>query len=165
MIIGQSERARSLARLRNLRRTSDISPDLFVPTPKTPLSSPKLTREISAMAWIENSHGEVLLVRQTSGRQTWALPGGRVEANETVLAGLHREIAEETGLGIAAASQITLFDRPERQNLAFLYRVLPAPGDPSIPRPQEISAFRYTRTLPRNATPSLRHFWRLLRGK
>lgn len=117
------------------------------------------------MAWIENAQGEVLLVRQTSGRALWALPGGKVEPGESVLTGLHREIAEETGLGVRSAAQVTMFDRPERQNLAFLYRVIPAPGEPTIPRPQEISAFKYTRALPRDATPSLRHFWRLLRGK
>ncbi len=116
------------------------------------------------MGWIENRHGEVLLVRQTSGRKLWALPGGKVETNETVLAGLHREIAEEAGLTITAAAQIMMFDRPERQNLTFLYRVTPNPGTPSIPRPQEISAFKFTRVLPREATISLRHFWRRMRG-
>ncbi len=117
------------------------------------------------MGWIENLEGEVLLVRQTSGRKLWALPGGKVESGETVLAGLHREIAEEAGLTVTAASHVAVLDRPARQSLAFLYRVTTGPETPTIPRPEEISAIQRTRKLPANATPSLRHFWHLLRGK
>ncbi len=117
------------------------------------------------MGWIENPHGEVLLVRQTSGRKLWALPGGKVNATETLVAGLRREIKEETDLAVEFESQIDLFDRPARQNLTFLFRVIPGPGAPAITRPQEISAFKFTRKLPGNSTPSLRHFWHLLRGK
>jgi ADP-ribose pyrophosphatase YjhB (NUDIX family) len=52
---------------------------------------------------------EVLLVRrgQEPAQGDWSLPGGLVELGETLIAALHREIAEETGLrvrifGIAA---------------------------------------------------------------
>ncbi len=117
------------------------------------------------MGWIENPHGEVLLVRQTAGRKLWALPGGKVNAEETLVAGLRREIAEEAGLTVTFESQVALFDRPLRKNLAFLFRVIPAPGEPFITRPHEISALKFSRNLPRNSTPSLRHFWHLLRGK
>lgn len=117
------------------------------------------------MGWIENPHGEVLLVRQTTGRKLWALPGGKINAEETLVAGLRREITEETALTVAFESQVGLLDRPARLSLAFLFRVIPAPGEPAITRPHEISAHQFTRTLPRNSTPSLRHFWHLLRGK
>lgn len=117
------------------------------------------------MGWIENAHGEVLLVRQTAGRKLWALPGGKINADETLVAGLRREIAEETGLAVTFESQVALFDRPLRQNLTFAFRVMVGNGEPTIPRPHEISAFQYTRALPRNSTPALRHFWTLFRGK
>ncbi len=117
------------------------------------------------MGWIENAHGEILLVRQTAGRKHWALPGGKINVDETLVAGLHREIAEETGLTVAFESQVALFDRPAKQNLTFVFRVTVEPGEPTIPRPHEISAFQYTRKLPGNATPALRHFWKLFRGK
>lgn len=39
---------------------------------------------------------EVLLVR--SPRRGWEFPGGQVEQGESVLAALHREIWEETGV-------------------------------------------------------------------
>lgn len=44
--------------------------------------------------------GRVLLVRRgrPPSRGAWTLPGGRVEANESIEAAVVRELAEETGL-------------------------------------------------------------------
>jgi ADP-ribose pyrophosphatase YjhB (NUDIX family) len=44
--------------------------------------------------------GKLLLLRRANPPHTLAPPGGRLEVNEDPLAGLHREIAEETGLTI-----------------------------------------------------------------
>jgi len=45
---------------------------------------------------------ELLVVRraQSPARGFYSLPGGRVEYGESLEAALHREVAEETGLGI-----------------------------------------------------------------
>lgn len=40
----------------------------------------------------------ILLLRKSGGR--WDLPGGKLEAGESVAVGLRREIAEETGLRV-----------------------------------------------------------------
>jgi len=53
---------------------------------------------IRASAVIFDEAQKVLLVRQVE--DLWVLPGGGVEQGETILAGLRRELKEETGLDI-----------------------------------------------------------------
>ena len=44
--------------------------------------------------------GRVLLIRhEKSGREVWLLPGGGVNSGENLLDALHRELAEECGVG------------------------------------------------------------------
>jgi len=55
---------------------------------------------VSALARREDS---LLLVEQQGPwdpKPSWMLPGGRVEADETLLVALERELAEETGLAL-----------------------------------------------------------------
>lgn len=62
-----------------------------------------MRRWLVAGAVIEGPDG-VLLVqnRRRDGRVDWSPPGGVVDEGETVLEGLTREVAEETGLVVAA---------------------------------------------------------------
>jgi ADP-ribose pyrophosphatase YjhB (NUDIX family) len=120
-------------------------------------------KEVSAMGWTEDAHGAVLLVKQFRGRKFWTLPGGKVLAKERVDAGLKREIREETGARVAFATQMALFDRPDKRNLTFLFRVSLRPGDVLKPKPREIELVEYHTKLPRDASPSLKYFWKLLR--
>ncbi len=75
------------------------------------------------MAWIEDPFGKVLLVKQLAGRKAWTFHGGKVAAKETLLSALNREIREELGLRIEAASLLDYYDRPEKANVTFLFRV------------------------------------------
>ncbi len=120
-------------------------------------------KEVSAMGWVEDAHGAVLMVKQLRGRKFWTLPGGKVGATESVEAGLKREILEETSAHVTFASQMALFDRPDKRNITFLFRVTLRPGDALKPKPREIEIVDFHTSLPRDCSPSLRHFWKLLR--
>lgn len=117
------------------------------------------------MGWAEDSHGAVLLVKQKRGRKFWTLPGGKIFANESVEVGLKREIREETGARTLFATQMALFDRPAKRNVTFLYRVSLQVGKGWKPTPREIEFVEYHTKLPRDASPSLRYFWKLLRPR
>jgi len=117
------------------------------------------------MGWTEDAHGAVLLVKQIRGRKFWTLPGGKVFANERLEAGLKREIHEETGARVISAVQMALFDRPAKKGVTFLYRVTLKAGRKWKPQPREIERVEYHARLPRDASPSLRYFWKLLRPR
>jgi len=53
---------------------------------------------VSVGGLIENTEGKFLLVK--SPDRGWELPGGQVEAGETLIEALKREIKEETGIDI-----------------------------------------------------------------
>jgi len=117
------------------------------------------------MAWVEDHQSRVLLVRQTAGLKLWTLPGGKVRTRESLQDALARELFEETGLQLHAESWIDMMDRPERGAIMVLYRVTTA-GSASAKgyRPsKEISDFRYSLSLPEDASPSAIYFWNRLR--
>jgi 8-oxo-dGTP diphosphatase len=56
----------------------------------------------AAFAFVFNSRGEILLLREDSKKRKyeWDMPGGTLEQEETPIEGLHREVLEETKLSI-----------------------------------------------------------------
>lgn len=63
---------------------------------------------------IEN--GKVLLVRRRHmpEKGKWAIPGGRIEDNETVEECLKRELREEIGVDVAPIRLFGVYSKPER---------------------------------------------------
>jgi 8-oxo-dGTP diphosphatase len=55
---------------------------------------------VSVSGFITNKEGEVLLIRTRERKDTWEMPGGQVEKEETLEEAVHREIKEETGLNV-----------------------------------------------------------------
>ena len=63
-------------------------------------------------------HGDLLLVQQRypgDPRPYWGLPGGQVEPGEELLAGLGRELLEETGLTLVGTPTIAFVIQVLRQ--------------------------------------------------
>jgi ADP-ribose pyrophosphatase YjhB (NUDIX family) len=117
-------------------------------------------KEVSVLAWVQDRHGNVLVVRQTAGKRLWSLPGGKVLRLESLQHALHRELREEIGLGVVAEEIIEVFDRPQKGALAVLFQVTLREGRMKLDD-GEIMDAAFVRNLPVPGTPSLRYFWRL----
>jgi 8-oxo-dGTP diphosphatase len=70
------------------------------------------TPVLCAGAVIRDDAGRLLLVRRRHdpARGTWSLPGGRVEADETLEQAAGREVLEETGLTVTVGAVLAVVD-------------------------------------------------------
>ena len=55
---------------------------------------------VTVGALIVGPSGRLLLIRTHKWRDRWGVPGGKVDLGETLLAAVHREVREETGLSL-----------------------------------------------------------------
>jgi 8-oxo-dGTP diphosphatase len=60
------------------------------------MENPRHTAVVGCL--VQNEGGEVLLIRHR--KRGWEIPQGRVEEGESLLAALHREVREETGVEV-----------------------------------------------------------------
>jgi 8-oxo-dGTP pyrophosphatase MutT (NUDIX family) len=81
---------------------------------------------IGAFAVLRDDDGRVLCVKQNYPPHEWTLPGGRVEAHESPIAALHREVLEESGYHIAIAGFLGAYARTHADDvvLVFTARIL-----------------------------------------
>ncbi|SDO23254.1 ADP-ribose pyrophosphatase YjhB, NUDIX family [Paenibacillus sp. yr247] len=56
------------------------------------------------LAIISNSESQILLLKRTYGNKGWSLPGGGVDAGETIHEALFRECREELGIEVKDAA-------------------------------------------------------------
>ena len=70
--------------------------------------------------------GHILCVHQNYGQCLWTSPGGRLEPGETPMAGMAREVREETGFEVVATRLIALYHAPWRDDhvMWFATRIL-----------------------------------------
>ena len=85
-----------------------------------------------ARAVLRDARGHTLFIRRRDNNQ-WAPPAGLMELGETVYDGMCREVKEETGLDVLAATLVSIYSGPrfihtnqfgsEHQHLVFQFRV------------------------------------------
>jgi len=66
---------------------------------------------VGARAVIQDTQGRVLLIRRRDNGK-WAMPAGSLELDESILDCLKREVREETGLEVLAATPIAVYSEP-----------------------------------------------------
>ena len=74
-------------------------------------TDPSRTRRAAADAVVLNGAGRVLLQRR-SDFGVWGLPGGAVEAGETLEHAVRREVKEETGLDVEVLRLVGAYSDP-----------------------------------------------------
>jgi ADP-ribose pyrophosphatase YjhB (NUDIX family) len=77
---------------------------------------------VGARAIIRDDRGRILFVRRKD-KGTWGMPAGSIELDESILGCLRREVKEETGLDVVAATPMAIYSEPR-----FSY--MTAYGDP-----------------------------------
>jgi ADP-ribose pyrophosphatase YjhB (NUDIX family) len=126
---------------------------------------PRLTKEVSVMAWIEDPDHRVLFVRQASGMRLWTLPGGKVKRGESLLNAARREVYEEAGVRIQLQSLLGALDRHDKDAITLLFgAVLDRQNHKLKSRRREIKKVAFQSTLPKKSSPSAKHFWSARRG-
>ena len=73
-------------------------------------------RPIIGVGGVVISQGRVLLIRRGSPplQGQWSIPGGTLEVGETLVEGVRRELAEETGIDVRVRALIDVFERIDR---------------------------------------------------
>lgn len=78
------------------------------------------TPKIDTRAAIFNE-GKILLVHEANG--TWALPGGGVDVNVSVMENMIKEVKEESGLDVTVKRIIAVQDREKHNLPIYAYKV------------------------------------------
>ncbi len=84
---------------------------------------------------LEDHSGNVLITQRPEGTHAagwWEFPGGKVDAGETSLDALTRELDEELGITVTRAQPMTdyRYDYPDRTILLHVWRVRAYIGEP-----------------------------------
>ena len=81
-----------------------------------------ITPKLDTRAAVFDGEGRILLVHEATG--LWALPGGWVEADCSVLENVVKEVREEAGLDVTAERLIAVIDRDKHNERLFPRKVI-----------------------------------------
>ncbi|WP_068060372.1 NUDIX hydrolase [Nocardia xishanensis] len=95
--------------------------------------------KVAVSALVQDEHGRILMIRRTDNDK-YSIPGGGLEAGETVAQAVTREVMEETGIEVDATELIGVFSNPDhviayddgevRQEFSLCFRANPIGGTP-----------------------------------
>ena len=81
-----------------------------------------IVQTIGVFAAIFDESGRILCVRMNYGTKGWSTPGGRLEAGESPLDALKREVLEETGLDVEPGALIGVYAKPTQNDVVLSFR-------------------------------------------
>ena len=97
-------------------------------------SSPR--HSVSVAAAIVDESGQLLAVRRRDNGH-WEPPGGILELDETIQAGLVREVREETGLEVEPQALSGVYKNMRRGIVALVFRCRIIGGEPRPTRERQ----------------------------
>jgi ADP-ribose pyrophosphatase YjhB (NUDIX family) len=77
---------------------------------------------LGVFAAIVDDGGRILCVRMNYATHGWTTPGGRVEAGESPLYALQREVREESGLDVIADGLVGVYCKPYKDDIVLFFR-------------------------------------------
>ena len=99
--------------------------------------------------------GRVLLAHRND-IDWWNLPGGGMEAGETVEEALIREVREETGLEVAVERLVGVYSKPQKNEVVLALRCRITGGTLSATEESRECRFFAPNAMPRNTLPKHR---------
>lgn len=115
-------------------------------------SSAKFRIGVSAVIFDE---GRILLAHRRD-IDWWNLPGGGMEAGETVEEAMRREVQEETGLEVEVEHLIGVYSKPQKQEVVLTFRCRITGGTLSSTEESRACRFFAPEMLPDNTLPKHR---------
>jgi len=99
-------------------------------------------RFVAVSGYAEDAEGRVLLVRTRARPDTWELPGGRIEAGETLDEAVRREYREETGLAFRPLGLTGVYGNVLQRLIVVVFRGTVQAGAVRVPE-DEIAEARF----------------------
>ncbi len=122
------------------------------PVPRHASGSACFRIAVSALIFKE---GHVLLAHRRD-IDWWNLPGGGMEAGETVDEALRREVYEETGLEIEVEQLVGVYSKPQKQEVVLAFRCSILNGEPGETDETSECSYFAPDALPPNTLPKHR---------
>lgn len=103
---------------------------------------------VAAGTVVEVAPGRVVLARRAirPGYNLWTIPGGFVEAGETIREGAVRETAEEVGMAVRLRDLLGVYSYPTSRVAVVVYHAEPVEGagfSPQDGESREVAAFDF----------------------